>query len=56
MRTRIECCRGCENRKQGCHAVCEEYIRENKELDELRHTIRAMWIINSNPFNTVEAQ
>lgn len=35
MRDRIECCRYCEDkRKPGCHATCEDYIREKAEHDE----------------------
>ena len=41
MRTHIECCRGCKKRQQGCHATCEDYKRENAELNELRSIIRA---------------
>jgi len=41
MRKKIECCRNCENRTPDCHATCDDYRRENEELNEYRAVIRA---------------
>lgn len=32
----MACCKGCTNRKVGCHATCELYINETKERQELK--------------------
>ena len=35
MRRHIECCKDCPKRHSGCHASCEDYLREKAELEEL---------------------
>lgn len=32
-------CKGCEERRAGCHSVCEKYITYKKENDEYRKNI-----------------
>lgn len=31
----IRVCYKCENRKIGCHAICDKYISERKKNDEI---------------------
>lgn len=38
---KIKCCYNCDTRHLGCHAVCEEYIRERAELDKEREAVTA---------------
>ena len=41
MRTRITCCKDCNKRTVGCHSTCDDYIRQNDELNEFRAAQRA---------------
>lgn len=34
MRSTIKCCENCTERYVGCHATCEEYIRQKNEFEE----------------------
>lgn len=34
-------CYGCEKRHIGCHATCEDYLKERAERDALNEKIRA---------------
>ena len=34
-------CRGCDLRKPGCHATCEDYIAWKKEYDARQAKVRA---------------
>jgi len=36
----IKCCKDCEYRHLGCHAVCEDYLAEKAELDAEREAIK----------------
>lgn len=29
---KIKCCKDCDHREIGCHATCEDYIRESEAL------------------------
>ena len=29
-------CKGCKNRKVGCHATCETYMRERKKYESMK--------------------
>ena len=40
MRTKIDCCDRCEDRKTGCHSKCKEYKDQKKELEMDRAKIR----------------
>lgn len=33
MRTRITCCKNCQNRHLNCHSSCETYLEQRKELE-----------------------
>ena len=33
MRTRITCCKDCQNRHLNCHSSCELYLEQRKELE-----------------------
>lgn len=33
MRTRITCCKDCQNRYLNCHSSCEIYLEQRKELE-----------------------
>lgn len=37
----IKCCKDCESRHLGCHAVCEDYLAEKAELDAEREKVFA---------------
>ena len=37
----IKCCKDCETRHLGCHAVCEDYLAEKAELDAEREKVFA---------------
>ena len=30
----ITCCKGCQERKVGCHVVCERYLVQKEELEK----------------------
>lgn len=34
MKSRINCCKDCEDREVGCHAVCEKYLSEKAEVEK----------------------
>lgn len=38
----IHCCKNCvaPRRHLGCHSSCEDYIREKKDSDELRESMK----------------
>lgn len=35
----IKCCKDCDTRHLGCHAVCEDYLAEKAELDAEREKV-----------------
>lgn len=39
-------CRGCENRRIGCHASCDAYIKYNDELRKLHQERNIRRILN----------
>jgi hypothetical protein len=43
----IKCCKGCENRKVGCHAKCEVYKCERRLLDEVSAQRKREKIVDS---------
>lgn len=38
MAMKITCCKDCTKRHIGCHASCEDYIKQKTELDRIRET------------------
>lgn len=40
MRSSIKCCKDCCERKVGCHATCDKYIREKAEWEKTKAEIR----------------
>lgn len=47
----IRCCKDCipPKRKVGCHAYCEEYIKEKAVLDAIREKERKWKEVNLGP-------
>ena len=33
------CCKGCNERRIGCHSVCERYLSQKKKLDKIKSII-----------------
>ena len=31
----INCCTDCKERRNGCHAICERYVEQRRELDKV---------------------
>mgnify|MGYP006934498513 CR=1 FL=1 len=36
MRTRITCCKNCQDRYLNCHSNCEIYLEQRKELEAFK--------------------
>ena len=36
MRTRIDCCKKCQDRHLNCHSYCETYLEQKKELEAFK--------------------
>ena len=42
MRSTIKCCADCTDRYVGCHATCEEYIRQKNEYENKKKIVHEM--------------
>lgn len=45
-RTKITCCKDCQERFPGCHGSCEKYIQQRAELDAAKAELRKKHDIN----------
>ena len=41
MTRKITVCKSCQDRRIGCHATCERYIKQSEEQDKLQAKINA---------------
>lgn len=43
----IYCCKGCEERKVGCHGYCERYKKQRKKQNQINHLRKMDNLTNS---------
>lgn len=43
----IRCCKDCDDRVIGCHATCERYLGEKKEIEELKEKIKKDQLVDN---------
>ena len=48
----FKCCRGCTDRRPGCHSRCDKYKEARKKLDELNARMRKEKLTIAEGVNT----